>query len=299
MAPIVVLLNPSSGGGSAATVKDELAEQFRRAGAAVRVLLPGPGTDLTGMASQAAAEGCAALVGAGGDGTINAVASAAIRHDLPFGVVPLGTLNHFAKDAGVPLKMEEAVAAIVAGRTVAVDVAEVNGRFFLNNSSIGVYPRIVRLRERIQRRGAGKWLAAIWASLAVLRRSPFLAVRMVVHGRAEVRRTAFVFVGNNEYEMEGPHAGSRATVTGGRLGVYVMSATGRRSLVRLGLRVLLRRAERTDELERLVLTELTIETRRPTMQVALDGEVVDLETPLVYRALPGRLRLFLPARTGE
>jgi diacylglycerol kinase family enzyme len=175
-----------------------------------------------------------------------------------------------------------------------VDAGKVNGRTFLNNSSIGVYPRLVELRDRYRKKGIGKWIAAVWAGLALLRRRPFLAVRIESSEGVLVRRTPFVLIGNNEYRMSGLHAASRDTLTGGKLAVYVMKAEGRRGLLRVAWQVLRRGVEGTPELDLLSVGEAAVETRRPDLQVALDGEVVTLQSPLLYRILPGALRVLAP-----
>ena len=130
------------------------------------------GGDAIIAAARRAVEGGAQLVAAGGgDGTINAVASVVAGSGVRFGVLPLGTLNHFAKDLGIPLTLPEAVRNLATGRPVAVDVGEVNGRIFLNNSSLGLYPDIVHDREKQQRRlGRGKWLAACLTGLFIWQR---------------------------------------------------------------------------------------------------------------------------------
>ncbi len=248
------------------------------------------------LAREAVAAGCAALVAGGGDGTVNVVASALVGTSIPLGVLPLGTLNHFAKDLGVPADLGEAAAIVLAGHTEQVDVGDVNGHIFLNNSSIGVYPRLVRLRERYQRYGLSKWLAAFWAMLAVLRRHSFMGVRIVADGETSVRRTPFVFVGNNRYRMEGLAAGSRESLTDGRLSLYVMNASGRRGLLWLAWQVLIGRADQLRELESAELLEAEIETRRRTIQLALDGEVINERAPLTYRVRPAALTVLVPER---
>ena len=102
----------------------------------------------------------------GGDGTVNTVASAVIDTDKTFGVLPLGTLNHFAKDLHIPLDLEAAARTIIAGHTTQVDVGEVNDEIFLNNSSLGLYPRLVQKRKKKQRLGSRKWAAFFWAAIS-------------------------------------------------------------------------------------------------------------------------------------
>jgi diacylglycerol kinase family enzyme len=209
-------------------------------------------------------------------------------------VLPTGTLNHFAKDMGIPLELPEAARVACEGVVRRVDVGEVNGRVFLNNSSIGVYPRIVELRNRHGGRGAAKWIAALWATLAVLRRRPFVGVRIRTDDEVVVRRTPFVFVGNNEYKMVGLSAGSRDSLSDGLLAVYLMRGSRRSGVLGLAWRVLWRGVEGVDELELLKVTDAEIETRRHHLQVSLDGEVIVLESPLTYRVRPAALGVLAP-----
>ncbi len=292
---IAVVLNDSSGKGDCATKATQLEKIFAEAGREARVAVARGGPQLRSEAQRALQDGCELLVAGGGDGTINTVASLLIEGDVPLGVIPLGTLNHFAKDLGIPLELERAARVVLDGVICRVDVGEVNGRLFLNNSSLGVYPAIVRLRERYRAGGLGKWIAAFWAGLAVLRRNPFMAVRLIVEDQKVIRRTPFVFIGNNEYKMEGLHAGSRDSLVGKRLAVYILNAERRIGLVRLGLQVLVKGIGQVKELDLITAREATIETMRSRLQVALDGEVIVLESPLNYRIKPGALRVHVPA----
>ena len=112
---------------------------------------------------------------AGGDGTINSVASAVVGSEKSLGVLPFGTMNHFAKDLHIPLDLEGAVNTIVAGHKTKVDVGEVNGRIFLNNSSLGLYPSIVRERQK-QRDSMGTGRRT-FGQPHCSRRYPFLNIR--------------------------------------------------------------------------------------------------------------------------
>jgi diacylglycerol kinase family enzyme len=293
MLPIVFILNARSGSGAAPAAARRIEETLADAGRSYRVVLACDGRKLETAARQAVEAGCAALVAGGGDGTVSTVATAVAGTDVPFGVLPLGTLNHFARDLGMPTELDAALALVLGGATRQVDVGEVNGRLFVNNSSLGVYPRIVRLRERMRERGVGKWLGALWATLVVLRRSPFVGVRLTVDGEPIVRRTPFVFVGNNEYRMEGLQAGTRDTLTDERLWIYVMNASGRRNLLWLAFQVWLGRTEQIQELESFRVSEATVELRRARVGVALDGEVVPMVPPLEYRVRPGALRVLV------
>jgi diacylglycerol kinase family enzyme len=211
------------------------------------------------------------------------------------GVLPLGTLNHFAKDLGMPLKLEDAVRAIAEGTVRQVDVGEVNGRIFINNSSIGIYPEIVRERELQQLRlGKSKWRALASASLHATEGRPGLAVRIASEDEEHLRRTPFVFIGNNRYVMEGFSIGGRETLDAGELALYFGRRTGRLGLVLLALRALLRRLEQSKDFEMLAGEAFEITTRDKRIRVATDGEVGMMDTPLNYRIRRRALRVLAP-----
>lgn len=288
---LALLLNPGSGSAGAEVAPERIVQMFQEHGREARLVPIRSGGDIRSAAREAVKAGCGVLVAGGGDGTVSAAAEAVVGSEVPLGVLPFGTLNHFAKDLGIPQEPAEAVEVVVRGRVREVDVGEVNGRTFLNNCSLGVYPRIVELRSRRGGRGPGKWIAALWATLAVVRRHPFLTVRIRTEDEEVVRRTPFVFVGNNEYRMSGLHPASRESLTGGVLALYVMDASHRRSLLGLAWDVLRRGPDRVRELDLLRVAEAVVETRRSHPKLALDGEVAVLQSPLRYRSRPGALRV--------
>jgi diacylglycerol kinase family enzyme len=290
-----VVLNDSSGSSDCDKSAQQLKEIFADAGREARMTVARGGDQLRSAMRNAVKEGCEALVAGGGDGTINTAASELVDRDIPLGVIPLGTLNHFAKDLGIPQDLAKAAQVVLDGVRCRVDVGEVNGHVFLNNSSLGVYPAIVRMRERYRAGGLGKWIAALWATLTVLRRNSFMTVRIVAEGQAIVRRTPFVFVGNNEYHMAGLQAGSRDSLVNATLAVYVLNAERRVGLIALAWKVLLQGPEKVRELDLITVPDTTVETRRRSLQIALDGEVLPFESPLSYRIRPASLQVFVPA----
>jgi diacylglycerol kinase family enzyme len=213
-----VLLNAGAGKGGATRAVARVAERLGEAGYRAEVTL-GRGEDLVLAARRHLEAGASLLVAGGGDGTVSSIARMAVEADVPLGVLPLGTLNHFARDAGVPLELEAALDVIVEGREARLDLGEVNGFRFVNNVSLGIYPRIVELRERQRRRGMPKWLALLWASMMVLRHSPFVVAHLIIDGRPAVRRTPCVVISNNAYRLAGLRATARETLIGGRLAV--------------------------------------------------------------------------------
>ncbi|HKB68914.1 MAG TPA: diacylglycerol kinase family protein [Pyrinomonadaceae bacterium] len=292
---IEVIVNSSSGAGHEEGIEKTLAEAFKAAGVDARISMAGTGSEVIALAQRAARGDAEVVVAGGGDGTISSVASAIIDTNKSLGVLPFGTMNHFAKDLRIPLDLAEAVETIAAGHQTEVDVGEVNGHVFINNSSLGLYPIIVHKRQKQQRLGWGKWPAYIWAAFAVLRRYPFLSVRVAVDSTELNSHTPFVFIGNNKYEMEALNIGGRAHLDKGELSLYMTNRTGRLGLVRLALRTLLRGLHQEKDFVALCTKEIWIETRHKHLRVALDGEVARIVPPLNYRAHPRALRVLTPA----
>jgi len=258
------------------------------------ILLPCEVADIHAQAKRAAQGSSDLIVAAGGDGTINTVAAGLVGTDKCLGILPLGTLNHFAKDLGIPLDPQAAAENLIEGRARAVDVASVNGQVFLNNSSLGIYPRLVSAREEHEQKVRSKWIAWLPALWQTLRRYPILAIRLSTEGHALVRRTPIVFVGNNAYELEGWGIGSRTCLDDGTLQVSVLRHAGRWSLVRMFLCAFFGRLGAVKEFDSLCAPELWVEARRKHLHVSLDGEVMTLKTPLHYQIHARALRVMVP-----
>jgi len=288
---IEVILNARSGTDDKKDVQRRLQELFVASGINAHISIAHTGADVVQLAHRAARSDADIIVAGGGDGTINSVASAAIESGKTMGVLPFGTMNHFAKDLRIPLDLEGAIETIVAGHAIKVDVGEVNDRTFVNNSSLGLYPNIVRERQKQQRLGWGKWPAYVWAALAVLRRYPFLNIRLSVDGKELVSRTPFVFIGNNEYEMESLTVGGRACLDAGKLSLYMSDRTSRLGLFRLALRALFGGLRQEKDFIALCTKEIWIGTKHKHVRVALDGEVLVMDPPLHYRVRARALRV--------
>jgi diacylglycerol kinase family enzyme len=289
---VVVNEKAGAGAGSDAT------ERVRAALAAANLratLWPAHGREIVDAARRAVADPtCDVIVAAGGDGTVSAVAGVVAGTGKVLGVLPAGTLNHFAKDLGIPPRIEEAAAALAGARVRPIDVGEVNGIVFVNNSSVGIYPRVVRERERLLARlGRGKWLATAWAAAAVVSRLQPLSLRIRWEGGAAAARTTFAFVGNNRYDTALLATQRRAALDAGVLGVFIGRERSRLGLLRLGARAALAHLDERD-LDALEVREVTLESHRRTLWVALDGEVRRLRPPIRYRIRPGALRVLAP-----
>lgn len=278
---------------------EELDGLFRAAGIDAEVLFL-PGERISEAAREAVASGVDAVVAGGGDGTIRSVAKVLVGGSVPLGVLPVGTLNHFARDLGIPLDLAEAVRLIPQGTARALDVGEVNGEVFINNSMLGLYPPMVRVRDRERRHlSRGKWAATLSAALKVLPRLPLLHVHVTGEELSIDRQTRFVFIGNNEYEMNAFTYGARRRFDSGDLYLYIAKSRSRLGLVGLALLGLVRDVKHTQSFDRWCLPEFTIEVKKKAEPVYLDGEVTLLTPPLLYRVRPRSLPVILPPRADQ
>jgi diacylglycerol kinase family enzyme len=264
-------------------------------GVETQVVVTRRGDDISALASRALNENHEPVVAGGGDGTVNAVAGRLAGVDVALGVLPMGTLNHFARDAGVPRSLAAAVRNLFTGQVRKVDVGEVNGRVFVNNSGIGFYPHFVRQREELERLGHPKRIAFMLALEAVVRR--YFRLRIEAHmDRTEAleRVTPFLFVGNNRYQTSGREIGTRARLDSGRLWICTAQRPGRLNLARVALRTLLGN-EPDPDLEISETEEISVDPGTPRVNVSTDGEVSIMDAPLRFRVRPSALKVIVPA----
>ncbi len=232
----------------------------------------------------------------GGDGTISAAASALAGTNTRLGIMPLGTLNHFARDLGIPTEIEDAAKLIAKGKDRRVDVAEMNGRTFINNSAVGLYPLMVRDREMQQKKlGRSKRLAMMVASLRTLIRFKHQRLTLTVNEEKTGRiDTPLLFVGNNDYRLDIGAPGERESVDDGRLSVFVMRKKTRSGLIAASIRALFDRSRKDDMVTLDNVERLRVSSKRSLLPVSLDGEVVRAKPPLDYKIRKKALRVIAP-----
>ena len=302
---VVALMNKGAGAFNqtlAAEVEHELADALARHGVVADIRFVA-GEGLHEAAERALAEAkrgdADAIVVGGGDGTIRALAGVLADTGVPLGVVPLGTLNHFAKDLGIPLQIDQAAATIAAGRGRVVDLAEVNGETFINNSSIGIYPYMVIDRERRRaRHKLTKWMAMVPAFFRMLRHFPRRRLRISAEGFARPYRTPCLFVGNNEYGTELFTFGRRDRLDTGKLWLSVVKPRNPAEFFAMVWRLCFGRMDQARDRDTFELVEAEVSAKASRLPVALDGEVRIMHTPLHYRSRPRALRVIVP-ETGQ
>ncbi|MBI3889681.1 sphingosine kinase [Candidatus Saccharibacteria bacterium] len=278
---LTVVYNPKSG---SALPKADLDMMFKKAGITVDTFLDitknSSGDELTRLAQSGAT-----IAAIGGDGTIASVAEHVVNTPGILAPLPGGTLNHFTKDAGIDQNLEQAIINLSSAQSRKVDVATVNDRVFLNNSSIGIYPSSLRTREQFEDK-LGKWPAAVIGSIRA-----FLKYRLyTITINGEDHRTPFLFVGNNDYKITS--TAERTHLDQGKLSVYAITSDKRRSIVKLLFAVITKRLAQQDEFMAFTTDTLTIHTKHASrVNVSTDGEVDKLSTPLTYTSCAGVLTI--------
>jgi diacylglycerol kinase family enzyme len=289
--PPVLLLNRACGTqGRGAVRRARAVAAVQRLDRHARVLHCAP-EELTACAREQVERGAALVAVYGGDGSLGTVAGALAGTDTALGVIPGGTLNHFAHDLGVPLEPERAVAVAFGGRERRVDVGSVNEQVFVNGCSLGIYPTMVASRRAPEGPLAwwlalGRGLERAWRGFAL--ESLWLSID---DGEERPCRTPLLFVGNNRHAFTRSHAGRRARLDEGVLSVALVRADSRRALLAQIARTWLFGPAWAPGLELFAAHTLRVRTAASGLRAALDGEVTTLEPPLRFRLRPAALRV--------
>ena len=251
-------------------------------------------------AARLATERGGSIVAAGGDGTMNCVAQAALKHGCPIGLIPLGTFNFVARTHGIPLDAEAATQALLSATVQPVQVGMVNGRAFLVNASIGLYRRLLEERETFKMRfGRRRIIGYISALATLLRPHPVLRVAIDGADADGVTETLTLFVGNNPLQLAQVGIDEAALIGRGRLLGLTLRPVGRLAALGLLLRSALGRLGSSEHVHAFVFRRIELNLRTPArrrhVKVAVDGEVTRLALPLTFEPAAEPLRLLAPA----
>lgn len=233
-------------------------------------------------------------VAAGGDGTVGALVNSLSKRKTPIAIIPCGTFNHFATDAGVPLDMPAAVRGLFNGKQTKLDAVSLNGRIFINNSSIGLYPHSIEVREKLEKKyGHNRLLFLIIAFLRIFTRFPLYKITLKIDGKEQQHVTSSLFVGNNKYEVELLKFGSRESLQDGKLSLYFSNCRNRWRFIRNSFFLLLGKLKQAKNFEFLLADKVDVQTSKKQVRVSADGEILKLEPPLSYESLPGAVKIIL------
>jgi diacylglycerol kinase family enzyme len=241
------------------------------------------------------ASGARRVLISGGDGTVATAAAELLDSPAEMAILPGGTLNHFARDLGVSTDAAEALELAVEGACCGVDIGTVNGKVFLNTSSVGAYVRFVRIRERLER-NLGYRAASALAAFRLLLQFHRIVVEIEVDGKPHIYRTPLVFIGVGERELQLPTLGSR--VTDGKRGLHVMVVRGRTRarLLAIALAAVARGVKsvaRTPQLDSFLVDRCRISVRHAGL-IAIDGELVSMPATLEYELRRDALHVVCP-----
>jgi diacylglycerol kinase family enzyme len=292
--PFPVVVN--RGGGAASRAGDALVTQieaaFFAAGLTADVHAV-DGASLTATIERLSKNGAVAI--GGGDGTQGCAAAILSKAGAKHAILPLGTRNNLARQLGIPLDLDGAVKLIANGHTRMIDLSDVNGQTFVNNASIGLYPKLVKFREQGRKRGLPKWLANIPAAWRVLRNIGHRRYRLVLDNAPQPVVTPLLFIGNNVYSLDSGKVGVRDAMDDGKLSVFAVAKNTRWGLIGFAIRTLRGRSDPARDFAAIgTCKTLTISARRRRIPIALDGEVMRLETPLKFSIKPSALTVFAP-----
>ena len=291
---MIVILNRGAG-----RHQDEIEAQiekfFRSRGVGARMLVARDGGEIARLAAEAARSDAEVIVAAGGDGTIDGIAAALAETGKVLGVIPLGTFNLLARRLNIPLDLEAALEVALSGRIATINVGEVNGRVFLSRSSVGLYPLALRHREEMFRRfGRSRLIALLSGATALVRWGNIMTISLTTEEEDYLFTSRFVFVCNNPTELEYFNLPGRQCIEADKFAVHVPRPLSPPGIVRLGFRMLGRRAKEGRDFETFCARELSFEIKPSIVPVSLDGEVEMMQSPLHYRLRLGALRIRLP-----
>ncbi|NIA00149.1 diacylglycerol kinase family protein [Massilia sp. CCM 8734] len=303
-APLYIILNAGSGHAETELQRTTIEDLLTAAGREFELAVVDQAAELGDIARHMAARACQSggvLVAAGGDGTINTVARQAVESGCQFGVLPQGTFNYFGRTHSIPEDLGEAVRALLTARVEPVQVGLVNERVFLVNASIGLYPTLLEEREIDKKQyGRSRLVAMLSALKTVLGSYRHLHIHVELDGKTRTLRTPTLFVGNNRLQMEQVGFAPLAErIDDGKLAALAPQPVGKFGMLALLARGALGRLSEAPNLHAFGLTRMTVKQRglvgRRRMKVAIDGEVTQLDAPLVFRVLEGQLLLLKPA----
>ena len=290
-----VIMNRESGAADKAALTTEIETAFGAHGWQVEFVLAGR-RDLRSRTQQVVAQAPGTIVVAGGDGTINTVASTCVEAKRPLGLIPAGTFNYVSRNLGVPTEVAQAVAVITNGWVRQVDIGEINGRIFLNNAGIGLYAQMLERREQDKRRFGRRRLVAFFSGMrSLLSSHPQYAVELVADGQTARHLTTTVFFGCNALQLEDFNVTAAECLRHQKLAVLVLKLHSRWEVTVAACAALRGRLDEASTTEAFCASSIRVQTRRRTLKVAIDGEIVLLRSPLDVTLHPGALQVFAPA----
>ncbi|QOW46818.1 MULTISPECIES: diacylglycerol kinase family protein [Acinetobacter] len=240
------------------------------------------------------------IVAAGGDGTLNAVASQLMHHDIPMGILPLGTFNYVARVLNIPLDLLKAAQVIATGQPRAVHVACINDQIYLNNASLGLYPLFIKKREIYNRKWGRFPLNAYTSGLDVLIRDrKELKLEVQVDGQKYPVKTPLIFFGNNQLQLQEMKLKIAKCAEVGLIAGVVIAKGDKATLFKTLFQTIRGKLENASDVYSFGAQKVIVYSKKPKLTVALDGEIVEMTTPLKLHVEKNALNIMVPHVTSS
>lgn len=293
-----VVINQKAG--TAIWNERQIRDQFTAVGWPVTVYFTHP-EHLHETLLQLVDKGMKTIIVGGGDGSLSSAASILVHKQVVLGVLPMGTFNFFATDINMPSELTEAVRALSKAKPQWIDLGQLNDRIFLNKASIGLHPFAIETRRVYQKKwGLSKRLAISLALISSVWHSPNLRLTLDSENLKCALQTPFLVVGNNKFETHVDKIFHRECFNDECLGLYYAHKISRFTLLRIGLQAFFRwKLKQITELEVLTASYINIDLAKKHLKVAIDGEVLEFETPLRFKILPKALQVLLPSSVTD
>jgi diacylglycerol kinase family enzyme len=291
----ILFLNPRAGTFSAAEESDVRTVAYENG---LRVVDIHPEIEVRKIVREALDAGLKTFVVAGGDGSVHHVAQALVNTEGVLGVVPIGSVNHLARDLGVPIgDWRAALDVALRGELRQIDVGRVNGHYFLNSVMLGIYPTVSAFRERF-RSMHSRWRAYFKAFRLALHHFPHVTLVVEMNGRVETFRTQMFVVAVNAYDLSTTGVVSpKTSFNDGRVSIYTLSFMSRFQFIRAAAKYFRGKIGDVSGFRSIRTSQLNVDTGKRRLRISVDGELMDLETPLQIVAVPSSLLVRAPAAT--
>lgn len=232
---------------------------------------------------------------AGGDGSIRSAAQFLYNTEVTLAIWPIGTFNHFAKTLNIPEDLEKNLQLIQKHTIRKVDLAEVNDHVFINNASIGLYPKILKVREKYTELFSRNKLFKIFLTIMnVFSPIAVYKIALEINNKQEVYDSLLIFLGNNYYSVDLEDFGERDTLAKEELSMYILKCKNKKEFFKILLKVLFRINKVEDYLEQYTIQSCCINANNKSVDIALDGEIFKMNTPLNFKTQPKALKVIAP-----
>jgi diacylglycerol kinase family enzyme len=300
--PLFIAINETSGS-DVANLPENIRKTLQKAGHTVTIFnipkdIPLKESCRELVKNAAAKNGIA--VAAGGDGTVNGIASLCHEYGATIGIIPLGTFNYFARALDIPLELDKALELFRTGSARKVSAGFVHEHLFLNNASFGLYSKIIRKREEATKRFGRKRLVALVSALhSLFEKQKIFTIRLNMDGRTEAHRTAMIFVGNNSLQLENFGLKAEEYARHNKLAVVILKPLSRPETARLVWHGIVKSLDSESKLKQFSADSFEVESSRSRINIVIDGELIQCDTPLAFRVERDALNIIVPSASGE